>query len=90
MKANEIPREKVEAFLESDEGREYMQFIDRSYWKKVMKEARENGFVVTSAGGVAVLSTYGAMLEQDGVKGAARMMQMSGVDLPEEVLNVVI
>lgn len=86
MKANEIPREKVTAFLESDEGREYMQFIDRSYWKKVMKEARENGFVVTANGGVAVLSTYGAMLEQDGVEGAARMMQMSGVDLPEEVL----
>lgn len=83
MKANKLQLEQVARFVESDEGREYLAEIDKR-WREVMEPARECGFILQAAGGVAVLSTYANILEGSGTEQAVRMLQMSGVEIPVE------
>ena len=83
MQAHKLPRESVSAFVESPDGREFLAGIDKR-WGEVMQIARECGFIVQAAGGVAVLSTYANMLEDCGAEQAVRMLQMSGVEIPVE------
>ena len=76
-----MQREQVAAFVESDEGKAFLQ--ERDYhWNTVMRKARECGFIIQAYGGTATLCTYEAMLDEVGTDGAVRMLQMSGVDLP--------
>ena len=81
MKANEMQREQVAAFVESDDGRAFLKLHDEC-WEAVMEPAREHGFIVQAYGGTATLATYGAMMDEVGTEGVVRMLQMSGVELP--------
>lgn len=85
MKANELQPEQVARFVESDDGRAYLAEIDKR-WGEVMEPARKCGFILQAAGGVAVLSTYSALLDDEstdhGVDWAVKMLQMSGVEVP--------
>lgn len=84
MKASAMQREDVARFVESEEGKGFMDEADRQ-WGEVMRLARENGFIVQAYGGTATLATYGAMMEQVGTEGVVRMLQMSGIDIPPAV-----
>ena len=84
MKANKLQREQVARFVESDEGRSYLEAADGE-WKAVMDAARNVGFIVSAYGGTAVLATYKAMMDEQGTDGVVRMLQMSGVEIPVEV-----
>ena len=84
MQAHKLPRERVLAFVESEEGRQYLKAADGE-WKAVMDAARNAGFIVSAYGGTAVLATYKAMMDEQGTDGVVRMLQMSGIDIPMEV-----
>ena len=82
MRANELNREDVAAFVESERGRGFLATLDELHWTEATEVARRYGFVVSAYGGVAVLSTYESMLEEVGTEGVVRMLQMSGVEIP--------
>jgi len=81
MKANEMDRDELAAFVESDEGRAFLYEQD-SHWEEATRVARERGFIVQACGGAATLCTYDAMREFSGTEGVVRMLQMSGIDIP--------
>lgn len=81
MKAYDLSREELTAFLETDEGRAFLDGIDAK-WSEAIEPMREAGFIAQAAGGVAVMMTYANMMEAQGLEGAARMLQMNGVEIP--------
>lgn len=81
MKAYDLSREELAAFIETDEGREFLERIDEG-WDAAIEPARAAGFIAFAYGGVAVLSTYGAMLEESGAEHVAKMLQANGVEMP--------
>lgn len=86
MKANEMDRDELAAFLESDEGRAFMEGID-ARWPEAIEPMRQAGFIASAYGGTAVATTYANAMEV-GVEQAVRMLQMGGVEVPiEEVLK---
>ena len=81
MKANEMDRDELAAFLETDEGRAFLDGID-ARWSEAIEPMREAGFIASAYGGTAVMCTYANMVEAQGLEGAARMLQMNGVEVP--------
>lgn len=81
MKAYDLSREEIAAFLGTDEGRAFLKGIDAK-WSEAIEPMREAGFIAQAAGGVAVAMTYANMMEAQGLEGAARMLQMNGVEIP--------
>lgn len=81
MKANEMNRDELAAFLETDEGRAFLDGIDAK-WDEAIGPMREAGFIAQAYGGTAVMMTYANMMEAQGLEGAARMLQMNGVEIP--------
>ena len=86
MKANEMKREDVIAFVESDDGASFLESCDEG-WGAVMEAAKAEGFIIQAYGGTATLCTYGAMLEERGAEGVAWMLQMNGIDIGEGVIE---
>ena len=82
MRASEMEREQVAAFVESDEGKSFMAEADKE-WGRVMELARENGFVISAYGGTAVLGTYKAVMDELGTGGVVKMLQTSGIEIPD-------
>ena len=80
MKANEIDRDELSAFLETDAGRAFLEGID-ARWPEAIEPMREAGFIASAYGGTAVMMTYANAMEV-GVEQAVRMLQMGGVDVP--------
>jgi len=81
MKAYDLSRDEIAAFLGTDEGRAFLEGIDAK-WPEAIGPMRESGFIAQAAGGVAVAMTYANMVEAQGLEGAARMLQMNGVEMP--------
>ena len=81
MKANGMSRDELAAFIGTDEGREFLERIDEG-WDAAIEPARAAGFIAFAYGGVAVLSTYGAILEEGGVEQVAKMLQANDVEIP--------
>lgn len=82
MKANEMGRDELERFVETDGGKALMQRLDAS-WDCVMQAAVNAGFIVQAYGGTCTLATYEAMHSECGAEGVARMLKMNGVELGE-------
>ena len=82
MKANEIDRDELAAFLGTDEGRAFMDSID-ARWSEAIEPMRRAGFIASAYGGTAVMMTYANAMEV-GVEQAVRMLQMGGVEVPIE------
>lgn len=80
MKANEINRDELAAFLETDEGRAFLEGID-ARWSEAIEPMRKAGFIAQAYGGTAVMMTYANAMEV-GVEQAVRMLQMGGVEVP--------
>lgn len=80
MKANEIDRDELAAFLETDDGRAFLEGID-ARWSEAIEPMRRAGFITHAAGGAAVMMTYANAMEV-GVEQAVRMLQMGGVEVP--------
>lgn len=80
MKANEIDRDELAAFLGTDEGRAFMDSID-ARWSEAIEPMRRAGFIASAYGGTAVMMTYANAMEV-GVEQAVRMLQMGGVEVP--------
>lgn len=81
MKACDLSREEIAAFLGTDEGRAFLKGIDAK-WPEAIGPMRESGFIAQAYGGTAVMCTYANMVEAQGLEGAARMLQMNGVEIP--------
>jgi hypothetical protein len=81
MKANEIDRDELAAFLETDGGRAFLDGIDAK-WSEAIEPMRRAGFILSAAGGAAAMCTYRNIVEAQGVEGAVRMLQMNGVEVP--------
>ena len=80
MKANEIDRDELAAFLETDEGRAFLDGVD-ARWSEAIEPMRAAGFIASAYGGTAVMMTYANAMEI-GVGHAVRMLQMGGVEVP--------
>ena len=76
-----MSRDEIAAFLETNEGRAFLEETDAK-WDEAIEPMREVGFIAQAAGGVAVMMTYANMVEAQGLEGAARMLQMNGVEIP--------
>lgn len=81
MRANEMNRDELAAFLETDEGRAFMEGIDAK-WEEAIEPMREAGFIVQAYGGTATMATYATMMEVRGLNAVVRMLQMNGVEVP--------
>lgn len=81
VRANEMQRDELAAFLGTDEGAAFLKATDAK-WSEAIEPMREAGFIAQAAGGVAVAMTYANMVEAQGLEGAARMLQMNGVEMP--------
>lgn len=81
MRANEMQREELAAFLETDEGAAFLEATDAK-WSEAIKPMRQAGFIAQAYGGTAVMMTYANMMEAQGTDGAVRMLQMNGVEMP--------
>ena len=81
MRANEMNRDELAAFLETDAGRAFLKELD-SHWEECMEPMVRYGFISAAAGGTAVLITHGNMLEFGGVAEEVRLLQMNGVEVP--------
>lgn len=81
MKANEMQREELRAFIESDAGKAFMEETDAK-WSEAIVPMREAGFIAQAYGGTAVMCTYANMMEAQGAEGVVRMLQMNGVEVP--------
>ena len=86
MKANALNREEVAAFLGTEGGAAFLGELD-SRWDECMALAVDCGFIAQAAMGTAILVTYGNIMEAQGVEGAARMLQINGIELPETVMS---
>lgn len=82
MKANEMNRDELAAFLETDAGRAFLDGIDAK-WGEAIEPMRRAGFIAQAYGGTAIVCTYGNMMESQGVDGVVRMLQMSRVEVPD-------
>ena len=80
MKANEMDRDELAAFLGTDEGGAFLDGID-ARWEEAIEPMRRAGFIASAYGGTAVMITYANAMEA-GVEQAVRMLQMGGVDVP--------
>lgn len=80
MRANEIPRDELENFICTDEGKEFLDELDKG-WADCMAIAREHGFIVAAVGGTATLATY-KNAQEVGPELVVKMLQMSGVEVP--------
>ena len=80
MRANEISRDELAAFLETDDGMAFLEGIDAK-WSEAIEPMREAGFIASAYGGTAVMMTYENAMEV-GVEQAVRMLQMGGVEVP--------
>lgn len=80
MKACDLSRDEIAAFLETDDGRAFLEETDAK-WSEAIEPMREAGFIAQAAGGVAVMMTYANAMEV-GVEQAVRMLQMNGVEIP--------
>ena len=76
-----MDRDELAAFLETDEGRAFLDGIDAK-WSEAIEPMREAGFILSSYGGTAVMCTYKSIVEAQGVDVAARMLQTNGVEMP--------
>lgn len=81
MKANEMNRDELAAFLETDDGRAFLEAIDAK-WPEAIEPIRRAGFIASAYGGTAVMMTYANAMEV-GVEQAVRMLQMNGVEVPD-------
>jgi len=82
MKASKMQREELASFLETDEGRAFLDGIDAK-WGEAIEPMRMAGFIAQAYGGTAIVCTYSNMMESQGVDGVVRMLQMSGVEVPD-------
>lgn len=83
MRAYDLSRDEIAAFLETDEGRAFIEATDAK-WSEAIEPMRQAGFIAQAYGGTAVMMTYANMVEAQGLEGAARMLQMNGVEMPIE------
>lgn len=82
MKANEMNRDELASFLATDEGRAFLDGVDAK-WEEAIEPMRKAGFIAQACGGTAIMCTYGNMMESQGMDGVVRMLQMSGVEVPD-------
>jgi hypothetical protein len=80
MKANEIEKGELARFVRTDEGKAFLDELDKG-WADCMAIAREHGFIVAAVGGTATLATY-KNAQEVGPELVVRMLQMSGVEVP--------
>ena len=81
MKAYDLSRSEIAEFLDTDDGRAFLEGIDAK-WSEAIGPMREAGFILSAAGGAAAMCTYKNIIEAQGLEGAARMLQMNGVEIP--------
>lgn len=86
MRAYDLSRDEIAAFLDTDDGRAFLEGIDAK-WDEAIGPMREAGFILSAAGGAAAMCTYKNIIEAQGLEGAARILQMNGVDMPQEPLG---
>ena len=81
MKANEMKRDELSAFLETDDGMAFLEGIDAK-WSEAIEPMRSAGFIVIESDGSAMVSTYADAVKACGLDAAAGMLQMNGVEVP--------
>lgn len=81
MKAYDLSRDEIAEFLETDAGKAFLDETDAK-WSEAIEPMRQAGFIAQAFGGTAVMCTYANMVEAQGIEGAARMLQMNGVEIP--------
>lgn len=80
MKACDLSRDEIAAFLETDDGMAFLEATDAK-WSEAIEPMRQAGFIASAYGGTAVMMTYANAMEV-GVEQAVRMLQMGGVEVP--------
>jgi len=83
VKANKISDEKLIEFIESPDGAAFMEEHD-AHWGEMMNIGREHGFIVQAYGGTAIVCTLKAMMDEQGSEGVAKLLNMSGIEIPVE------
>ena len=81
MRANEMNRDELAAFLGTDDGRAFLDGIDAK-WEEAIEPMREAGFIVIESDGSAMVSTYAVAVKACGLDAAASMLQMNSVEVP--------
>lgn len=81
MKANEMDRDELAAFLETDEGRAFLEETDAK-WSEAIEPMRRAGFIVIESDCSAMVSTYSFAVKACGLDAAASMLQTNGVEIP--------
>lgn len=87
MKANEMNRDELAAFLGTDAGGAFMGGIDAK-WGEAIEPMRRAGFIAQACGGTAIMCTYSNMMESQGVDGVVRMLQTNGVEVPDIGIDI--
>lgn len=87
MRAYDLSRDEIAAFLETDAGKAFLEATDAK-WDEAVEPMREAGFIVVEAEGSVMACTYAMVLKAsevegaDGIDAVARMLQMNGVEMP--------
>lgn len=84
VNAQNEPYDDLADFLETDEGKAYLDELDQG-WQKVMRLAERHGFISSAYGGVAMLAIHQAVIEQLGTHEAAKRLRMYDLDIPYDL-----